>query len=232
MQISCDDIALALVGAETPVFAALNVDLKGPGFHALFGPSGVGKTTLARMLIGQVRPDAGRIAIEGCPRRLYTYNLERLPGWSSVGRHLEKITPPTQRTRCAELAVDFGIEPVLGQHFARLSLGQKNRVNLIRYLVQEFDLLIMDESLANVDERTREQIILKIKSLFPVPFFFVHLPQRHRSGAFLSAGPGDPGRPSPSPGSDGAGPGRRRRGGRLPGPGKNHAGDHERHLKP
>jgi ABC-type multidrug transport system ATPase subunit len=171
MQISCDDIALALVGAETPVFAALNVDLKGPGFHALFGPSGVGKTTLARMLIGQVRPDAGRIAIEGCPRRLYTYNLERLPGWSSVGRHLEKITPPTQRTRCAELAVDFGIEPVLGQHFARLSLGQKNRVNLIRYLVQEFDLLIMDESLANVDERTREQIILKIKSLFPDRFF-------------------------------------------------------------
>jgi ABC-type multidrug transport system ATPase subunit len=171
MQIFCDDIALALVGAETPVFAALNVDLKGPGFHALFGPSGVGKTTLARMLIGQVRPDAGRIAIEGCPRRLYTYNLERLPGWSSVGRHLEKITPPTQRTRCAELAVDFGIEPVLGQHFARLSLGQKNRVNLIRYLVQEFDLLIMDESLANVDERTREQIILKIKSLFPDRFF-------------------------------------------------------------
>jgi ABC-type multidrug transport system ATPase subunit len=171
MQISCDDIALSFARAETPVFAALNFDLKGPGFHALFGPSGVGKTTLARMLIGQMHPDGGRIRIDGCPRRLYTYNLERLPGWSSVGRHLEKITPVPRQRRCAELAAQFGIEPVLGQHFARLSLGQKNRVNLIRYLVQDFDLLIMDESLANVDERTREQIIVRIKTLFPDRFF-------------------------------------------------------------
>ncbi|MEE4608187.1 MAG: ATP-binding cassette domain-containing protein [Desulfobacteraceae bacterium] len=171
MQISCDDIALSLAGAETPVFAALSFTLKGPGFHALFGPSGIGKTTLARLLIGHVRPDAGRVGIDGCPRRLYAYNLERLPGWSSVGRHLEKITPARHRARCAELAVEFGIAPVLGQRFARLSLGQKNRVNLIRYLVQDFDLLIMDESLANVDERTREQIIAKIKTLFPDRFF-------------------------------------------------------------
>jgi ABC-type multidrug transport system ATPase subunit len=171
MQISCDDITLAFAGAETPVFADLNFVLKGPGFHALFGPSGVGKTTLAHLLIDQVRPDTGRVRIDGCPRRLYSYNLERLPGWSSVGRHLERITPPTRRARCAELAVEFGIEAVLGQRFARLSLGQKNRVNLIRYLVQDFDLLIMDESLANVDERTREQIIAKIKVLFPDRFF-------------------------------------------------------------
>jgi ABC-type multidrug transport system ATPase subunit len=171
MQISCDDIALALVGAETPIFAALNFNLKGPGFHALFGPSGVGKTTLARLLIGQMRPDSGGIRIDGCPRRLYAYNLERLPGWSSVGRHLEKITPASKRPRCAELAAAFGIEPVLGQRFARLSLGQKNRVNLIRYLVQDFELLIMDESLANVDERTRGRIITTIKTLFPDRFF-------------------------------------------------------------
>lgn len=172
MQISCDDIALSLAGAERPVFTALSFTLKGPGFHALFGPSGVGKTTLARLLIGHVRPDAGRVSIDDdCLRRLYAYNLERLPGWSSVGRHLEKITPAQHRARCAELAAEFGIEPVLGQRFARLSLGQKNRVNLIRYLVQDFDLLIMDESLANVDERTREQIIVKIKALFPDRFF-------------------------------------------------------------
>jgi ABC-type multidrug transport system ATPase subunit len=154
MRLLCDDIALAYAGAEAPVFAALNFSLEGPGFHALFGPSGVGKTTLARILIEQVRPDAGRIRAEGCRRCLYSYNLERLPGWSSV-----------------ELAVDFGLEGLLGQRFSQLSLGQKNRVNLIRYLVQEYDLLIMDESLANVDERTREHIILKIKALFPQRFF-------------------------------------------------------------
>jgi len=50
-------------------------------------------------------------------------------------------------------------------------MGQQNRINLIRYLLQDFDLLIMDESLANVDEKSRERIILKIKSMFPNKMF-------------------------------------------------------------
>ena len=44
-------------------------------------------------------------------------------------------------------------------------------MNLIRYLLQEFDLLILDESLANVDEALRETIILSIKALFPGKMF-------------------------------------------------------------
>ena len=51
--------------------------------------------------------------------------------------------------------------------FAQLSLGQQNRTNLTRYLLQNFDLLIMDESLANVDEVTKEKIILTMKNIFP-----------------------------------------------------------------
>ena len=58
-----------------------------------------------------------------------------------------------------------------GARFSRLSLGQQNRINLIRYLLQEFDLLIMDESLANVDELTREKIILTIKAIYPAAYF-------------------------------------------------------------
>jgi len=66
-----------------------------------------------------------------------------------------------------ELIETFGIEAIVASRFHRLSLGQQNRTNLIRYLLQDFDLLIMDESLANVDELTREKIILKVKTLFP-----------------------------------------------------------------
>jgi ABC-type nitrate/sulfonate/bicarbonate transport system ATPase subunit len=50
-------------------------------------------------------------------------------------------------------------------------MGQQNRVNLIRYLLQDCDLLIMDESLANVDELTREKIIFAIKAMFPDRYF-------------------------------------------------------------
>jgi ABC-type multidrug transport system ATPase subunit len=65
----------------------------------------------------------------------------------------------------------FGLSDCIGSRFNRLSMGERNRVNLIRYLLQDCDLLIMDESLANVDELTRERIILAIKTIFPKRYF-------------------------------------------------------------
>ena len=73
--------------------------------------------------------------------------------------------------RMEELVDSFGLETSLNSRFAQLSLGQQNRTNLTRYLLQDFDLLIMDESLANVDELTREKIILRIKTLYPQHHF-------------------------------------------------------------
>jgi ABC-type nitrate/sulfonate/bicarbonate transport system ATPase subunit len=149
------------------MFSDLNFRISGPGFHALFGPSGVGKTTLARMLAGALRGFDGEIVANGVRRVLYTYNLERLPGWSNLRAHFEEIAPSAGRRRMAELIETFGMEASIASRFHRLSLGQQNRANLIRYLLQDFDLLIMDESLANVDELTREKIILKVKAMFP-----------------------------------------------------------------
>jgi ABC-type nitrate/sulfonate/bicarbonate transport system ATPase subunit len=142
-----------------------------PGFNALFGPSGVGKTSLARIVVGDINAFSGEVRTDGMQNLFYSYNLERLPGWSSVGKHMDKITPPTAKDRKAELIDAFGMGEFMGLRFSQLSLGQQNRVNLIRYLLQDFHLLIMDESLANVDERTREKIILKIKDMFPESYF-------------------------------------------------------------
>ncbi len=113
----------------------------------------------------------GEVRLVGLDVLLYSYNLERLPGWSSVGRHLDKVTLPSLKDRLKELVEVFGVSGCMDSRFSQLSLGQRNRVNLIRYLLQDFQLLIMDESLANVDERTRERILLKIKDMFPETFF-------------------------------------------------------------
>lgn len=161
------NISYRYPNASGEVFRDLNVKIAAAGFHALFGPSGVGKTTLAKILSGQIGDVAADLRPDGGPRVLYTFNLERLPGWSSVADHFAEIAPRTDGQRLAELVAAFGIEACLSARFNRLSLGQQNRVNLIRYLLQGFDLLVMDESLANVDEATREKIILTIKALFP-----------------------------------------------------------------
>jgi len=171
MGFACDHITFKYPGSPGYVFRNLSFQIAAPGFNALFGPSGIGKTSLARIISGEIRGFSGKVATDGASPVLYTYNLERLPGWAPVGKHFERITPAGRRDLKEELIDAFGVRKCLGSHFARLSLGQQNRTNLIRYLVQDFNLLIMDESLANVDERTRETIILKIKAMFPAAYF-------------------------------------------------------------
>ena len=170
-MITCRNITFRYQGAETPLFDGLDLTIGEPGFHALFGPSGVGKTTLARIISGDIDNFSGQVKTGGGWPCLYTYNRERLPGWSPVGRHLEKTTPPGRQALRRELIDHFGLADLVGLRFSQLSMGQCNRVNLLRYLLQDFSILIMDESLANVDEPTRQAILYKIKAIFPEAAF-------------------------------------------------------------
>jgi len=167
MLLEFKDISYKYPGAINEVFEDLTCRISTPGFHALFGPSGVGKTTLAKMMTGEVKGFGGEILTSEIHRILYTYNLERLPGWSNVREHLQSTTPESGKDKIDELVTAFGLEACMQARFAQLSLGQQNRTNLARYLLQNFDLLIMDESLANVDEVTKEKIILTMKTIFP-----------------------------------------------------------------
>jgi ABC-type multidrug transport system ATPase subunit len=167
MQLECKDLKFQYPGTNLHVFKELSFQIPGPGFYALFGPSGVGKTTVAKMICGKINEYSGEITTNEMNRIMYTYNLERLPGWSSVREHLELNTPDSSKPIVEELIISFGLQGCMESRFAQLSLGQQNRTNLTRYLLQDFDLLIMDESLANVDEITKEKIIIKMKSMFP-----------------------------------------------------------------
>lgn len=167
MHLDCRHIRYKYPHADSYLFEDLDLRLPGPGFHAFFGPSGVGKTTAARIICGDIQKFEGTIETGYEGKRLYSYNLERLPDWSAVGQHLRRISEPAMNPRREALLSAFELSGCVTSRFSQLSLGQKNRINLIRYLLQDFDLLIMDESLANVDEPTREHIIQTIKQLYP-----------------------------------------------------------------
>lgn len=171
MPFAVKNIRVRFPGATRFVFNNLSFHLSTPGFHALFGPSGVGKTTLARVITGDLKPLSGSVDAGALSTFLNSYNLERLPDWSTVGNHLEKMTPPGRETLRKDLIHIFNLKDCTQKRFSLLSLGQQNRVNLLRYLLQDFDILIMDESLGNVDEPTRESILFKIKEMFPDPYF-------------------------------------------------------------
>jgi ABC-type nitrate/sulfonate/bicarbonate transport system ATPase subunit len=171
MHIELSGIQFSHEKTNTLVFQDTNYRIEGPGFNALFGPSGVGKTTLAKIIAGETSAYSGTLNKEGVSRVLYSYNMERLPNWSSIGDHFSAITPASKQKNLEEWIDIFGLGPVIKSRYSQLSLGQQNRANLTRYLVQDFDALIMDESLANVDEATKQQIILKIKREFPDKIF-------------------------------------------------------------
>ncbi len=171
MQIECQNISFQYPHTDIHVFDQLNCRIDGAGFHALFGPSGLGKTTLARMMAREINGYSGQILSDRTEKILYTHNMERFPGWAGIGDIISSTTQASDLKFLDTLVDTFGVRPCMNARFSQLSLGQKNRANLIRYLLQDFDMLIMDESLANVDETTRGRIIITLKTLFPGKIF-------------------------------------------------------------
>ena len=171
MPLICDNISFTYPEAERPLFTDVSFQFTKPGFHSFFGPSGVGKTSLAKIITGDIERYSGGVSSKGLTTLLYSHNKERLPGWSGVDRHLTRVIPTQMHAEKDKLVEIFGLSDCIKSRFDQLSMGQQNRANMIRYLLQDCDLLIMDESLANVDERTREKIILTIKAMFPNRYF-------------------------------------------------------------
>lgn len=167
MLLECCDLTFKYPETDTIVLNKVDCVFSTPGFHAVFGPSGVGKSSFAKLVsIGGRQAYQGQMKLTGLDTILYSYNLERLPGWASAGSHLGKVVAPEKEALKNELIEIFDIDTFLDSRFHQLSMGQQNRVNLIRYLLQDFNLLILDESLANVDEKLRETIILAMKRIF------------------------------------------------------------------
>ena len=156
-----------------------------PGLTALFGRSGSGKTTLVDIVGGLVRPDRGRVAVDGqvlvdtergifVPkhrRRIgYVFQDSRLFPHFSVRRNLlygrwfnrEAGAAAGDLASVVEL---LGIGHLLERRPASLSGGEKQRVAIGRALLAHPQLLLMDEPLASLDESRRAEILPYIERL-------------------------------------------------------------------
>jgi molybdate transport system ATP-binding protein len=175
---------------------ALDARLEAPesGVTALFGRSGVGKTSVINALAGLLRPDRGRITVGGTilfdsargidvppeRRRLgYVFQESRLfPHYSVRGNLLYGAKSDSEHAAPSfESVVDLlGIKELLARRPADLSGGEKQRVAIGRALLASPRLLLMDEPLASLDAPRKAEImpfIERLRDELKLPIFYV-----------------------------------------------------------
>jgi NitT/TauT family transport system ATP-binding protein len=139
------------------VLDGLDLDLDEGGITALMGPNGSGKTTLARVLLGLAAPDGGTVrGLDGLRRAaVFQENrlCEELSAVANVRLVLDRRTPAravADGLRAVGLA-----EEALDKPVAELSGGQRRRVALVRALLADADLVILDEPFTGLDAEAK-----------------------------------------------------------------------------
>jgi putrescine transport system ATP-binding protein len=158
----------------------LSLDIRAGEFFALLGPSGCGKTTLLRMLAGFETPDEGRILLEGRdiarvlpherPVNMMFQNYALFPHLSlrdNIAFGLKRAAMPRKEIaeRVAELVALVKLDGLEKRKPDQLSGGQRQRVALARSLARRPKLLLLDEPLAALDKKLRENTQLELIEL-------------------------------------------------------------------
>jgi ABC-type Mn2+/Zn2+ transport system ATPase subunit len=164
MQLSTRELAASYSGPV--VLSGVTFDLEEGERIGVLGPNGGGKSTLFRVLLGELRPLHGSFRrpsrlgfVPQTERSRLDYpvsaldvalmgTLSRVPWWRPVGR---------AERRAALAALDrVGLAALAGEQFGELSGGQRQRVLVARALVQDAPVLLLDEPFSGVDQTSAE----------------------------------------------------------------------------
>ena len=166
-------------GREHRALADISLRLETGKIVALVGPSGVGKTTIADMVLGLLRPDQGEILVDGVSltmslQRAWRRNVAYVPQsaellsdtlrenilWGRTDVPDDVILETLREIRLSGLLerLPNGLDTALGELGGRLSGGELHRVTLARALIRRPRLLVLDEPTAALDSETEEAV--------------------------------------------------------------------------
>lgn len=157
----------------------ISFSLKEGEILGLLGPNGAGKTTTIQMLLGITTQTAGSITYFGkdfshhrqyCLQRInfasaFNTLQKRITVWENliIFAHLYQIENPKKKIK--ELIQYFEVEDIINQRFSDISSGQKTRVNIIKSLLNDPKILLMDEPTASLDPDIADKMLTLIEIL-------------------------------------------------------------------
>ena len=160
----------------THALSAVTATMESGEFISLVGPSGCGKSTILRLVAGLIHPTTGTVTVDGkevegpAPDRGMVFQKPTLFPWLTVEKNIGFSLQMQGKLKGNEHRVEemikvIGLEDFRDDYPAQLSGGMAQRVALVRSLINEPDILLLDEPLGALDAFTRMNMqdeILKI----------------------------------------------------------------------
>ncbi|MDF2232753.1 ABC transporter ATP-binding protein [Albimonas sp. CAU 1670] len=162
--------------------ADVSFDIQPGEIHALLGENGAGKSTLVKMIYGVMRPDEGEMEWQGAPYAPHSPGEARAAGVGlvfqhfslfealSVGENVALGLPAEQAgrdlpDRIRKVSAEYGLPLDPDRQVGELSVGERQRVEIVRCLLQSPRLLIMDEPTSVLTPQEVETLFLTLRKL-------------------------------------------------------------------
>jgi NitT/TauT family transport system ATP-binding protein len=181
VRISIRDLSKTFVQGprEVPAVSGVSFDIADKEFVAIVGPSGCGKSTILNMIGALLVPSSGEIVVDGRPVGRapspgvgYVFQKDTVFPWRTVERNialgLEYLgVPGPERARRVREAIRLaGLEGFEDAFPATLSGGMRQRVALMRSLIVDPEILLMDEPFGALDTHTKLNLHAELLSLW------------------------------------------------------------------
>lgn len=152
---------------ETKALSDISFSLSPGEFTAVVGPSGCGKSTLLSLICGLLKPESGKILLNGESLTEnssdigYMLQHDHLFEWRTVyrnvilGPEIRGTLDSTTKHKAHKLLEQYGLEQFAGSRPSELSGGMRQRAALIRTLLPDPELLLLDEPFSALDYQTR-----------------------------------------------------------------------------
>ncbi len=154
-------------GRKVLALDCVNLTIAEGEFVTIVGPSGCGKSTLLNLIVGLMRPSAGRVLFRGvpidgiCTKIGYVTQKDNLLPWRTLVENVEialeikGLAKTVRRDRARELIDRVGLGGFEDHYPHELSGGMRQRGNIIRTLIYDPELILMDEPFGPLDAQTR-----------------------------------------------------------------------------